>query len=212
VTARIRALEPERTWAPPGGRIAVVVRLRADVAARGRLQLELLEVRRVVAAWDRPARIAAGETALRVPVTLPAAGRRGYALRARLVVDGAAGPWRTEVVEGISGWWEAPRHLALTDFGRATDAANQVAAARRWHVTVTQAYDWMYRHYRYEAPEEPFTDPLGRRVSHDAVRALVREDTGRASRRSRTAPSTAPSPSTSHGTRMSACSTMPASR
>ena len=175
MTARIWALEPERTWGAPGGRIPVVVRLRADAPARGRLQLELLDVRRVVATWDRPVRVAAGETALRVPVTLPSAGRRGYAFRARLIVDGASGSWRTVVLEAIAGWWEAPRHLALTDSADAADAAGQVAGARQWHVTVTQAYDWMYRHYRYGAPEEPFTDPLGRRVSHDAVRALVRE-------------------------------------
>jgi dextranase len=178
VSVRIRALEPERTWARPGHRVRVVARLVADAPARGRLQLELLDVRRVAIAWDRPLRLEAGETMVRLHVTLPTRGRRGYALRVRPVVDGAVGAWRTVVLEALAGWWEAPRHLALTDFGTASDAGAQVAAARRWHVTVMQAYDWMYRHYRYAAPEEPFTDALGRRVSHDAVRALVRAGHG----------------------------------
>lgn len=78
-------------------------------------------------------------------------------------------------MEALEGWWESPRHVALTRFRDAREAQAQVALASRWHVTVAQAYDWMYRHYRYAAPTEPFLDALGREVSHDAVRALIRE-------------------------------------
>jgi dextranase len=43
-------------------------------------------------------------------------------------------------------------------------------------VTVAQAYDWMWRHYRYRplGGARSFTDTLGRHVSHDALRAAIR--------------------------------------
>lgn len=172
--ARIVELEPGRTWVRPGGHLSLVIGVRSEVTAMSHLELELLDVARVVGARRIRARLAVGVTRVRTAVELPAAARHGYGLRVRVVVGGVAGSWRSTAVEAIDGWWEAPRHVAWTTFTDANDAPAQVAAARRWHVTVAQAYDWMYRHYRYLAPEEPFVDPLGRVVSHDAVRALVR--------------------------------------
>ncbi len=175
VIARIHALEPTRTWARPGGRIPVTVRIRADGSARGWVELELRGIRTLEGVWRHRVRLTAGEDTVRARIALPASPRRGYALRARLVMADAPGPWHTVPVEAIDGWWEAPRHIAFTEFAHTSDAARHVAGALHWHATVAQAYDWMYRHYQYETPEEPFTDPLGRRVSHTAVKALVRE-------------------------------------
>src|SRR4029453_13079563 len=115
-----------------------------------------------------------GVQTVSLALLLPFASRRGYGIRATLETDHGT-PTRTAAIEALDGWWEAPRHVALTDFAPSADAAAQIDAARRWHVTVAQAYDWMFRHYRYAAPREPFLDALGRTVSHAVVRALVRE-------------------------------------
>jgi len=81
----------------------------------------------------------------------------------------------SSAVEALDGWWESPRHAAVTDFRSPRRTARSVAALLAWHVTVVQDYDWMYRHYRYmPASGDAFMDALGRRVSHAAVRAGVR--------------------------------------
>jgi len=173
VTLRILSLDTPRTWARPGTSLEVHVKLRGSAPGLARLRFELLDVATVMAVTERRVRLQAADRVVRVRVPLPETARRGYGLRVTATsATGSAA--RSTVVEAIDGWWEAPRHIALTDFRPGLAAARQVDLARRWHVTVAQAYDWMYRHYRYEAPTEPFLDALGRRVSHAAVRALVR--------------------------------------
>jgi dextranase len=115
-----------------------------------------------------------------VRLPLPADARRGYGLRLT-VVDGRGKVLAAadEAVEALDGWWESPRHAALTRFYGPAETAAAVRALAAWHVTVVQDYDWMYRHYRYTPPErerlagDAFVDALGRRVSHAAVRAGV---------------------------------------
>ncbi|MDA8238047.1 MAG: hypothetical protein M0T75_09235 [Chloroflexi bacterium] len=170
---RITDLVAARTSAPPGSLLAVDVHLRLTEAARVTVAVDLLDVATPVATRLVTLALAAGPHVRRFRLRLPTAERRGYGLRATVTWPGGRSA-REAAVEAIAGWWESPRHVALTTFRRAADAPRQVAAARRWNVTVAQAYDWMYRHYRYAAPEEPFVDALGRRVSHAAVRELVR--------------------------------------
>jgi dextranase len=179
VTARIVALDAGRTWAPPGTTLRVRVRVRVDHegppphARTAWLRLELLDVARVVGMTRKRIRLMEGEQVPTVPIALPDAPRHGYGVRATL--ETVLGPSTlTTAVEAIDGWWEAPRHLAHTDFAPDVDGAALVAAARAWHVTVTQAYDWMYRHYQYASAHDPFLDALGRLVSHASVRRLVR--------------------------------------
>jgi dextranase len=81
----------------------------------------------------------------------------------------------TAAVEALDGWWQSPRHAAITDY-RDPDAATQATRALvDWQVNVVQHYDWMWRHYRYRPPDgsSEFVDALGRTVSHDAVRASI---------------------------------------
>ncbi|MEO7663843.1 MAG: glycoside hydrolase family 66 protein [Candidatus Limnocylindrales bacterium] len=150
------------------------------VAGRASVEIDLMDVDHVVVSRRRPRRFDAGHHRISFRLRLPSARRHGYGIRARLTPQrgdaSPAGPKDAPVwasVEAIEGWWESPRHVALTSFRDPTKAPRLIAGARAWHVTVAQAYDWMYRHYRYEAPTESFLDALGRRVSHRAVRALV---------------------------------------
>ncbi len=87
---------------------------------------------------------------------------------------GQAGRPAASAVEALDGWWESPRHAAITEFRTPARTAAAVEALRDWHVTVVQLYDWMYRHYRY-AP------PSGAATFIDAARAarLARRGPGR---------------------------------
>ena len=117
-----------------------------------------------------------GATLQRFEVRLPETPRHGYGLRLRVDGDGSAGDCTASAaVEALAGWWESPRHAAITDYADDDATRRATRALAHWHVTVVQHYDWMWRHYRYRPPRHAgdFVDTLGRRVSHDAVRAAI---------------------------------------
>ena len=170
--ARVLAIHTRRPWARPGSIIPVDVTLAAREPATIRVELALLDLDRAVAIASGTFRLRPGRSVRTLRLRLPEVGRRGYGLRA--LVPGSPGSVAHGAVEALDGWWQSPRHAAITRYRTARGTAAAVRALRDWHVTVVQLYDWMYRHYRYESPTgSTFTDILGRRVSHDAVRAGV---------------------------------------
>lgn len=147
--------------------------MRAAAASAVRMEMVLLDGRRVVdrvtAAWRLPA----GRSRRSAMLTLPTLPRHGYGLHISMTWAGGGTSGRG-AVEALDGWWQSPRHAAITTFQSPKQTAATVRALRDWHVTIVQFYDWMYRHYRYEPPSgSSFTDTLGQRVSHEAVRAGV---------------------------------------
>lgn len=145
-----------------------------SVAAR----LSLLDVDRPSAQVEARFRLLRGTSERMMAIALPAARRHGYGLRVELFWTGGRTA-ATTAVEALDGWWQSPRHAAVTEFRSSARTAAAVRRLVEWHVTVVQLYDWMYRHYRYTPPSgTTFTDALGRTVSHDAVRAGVRAGHG----------------------------------
>lgn len=179
-SVRIARFRPWRPWVRPGSTATVEIRLATEVAQRVRLVVELLDLDRVVGRVERVVRLRPGASERTVTVPVPGGQRRGYGLHLRLGTGDASPVVAGAAVEALDGWWEAPRHAALTIFTDPAQTAAAVMALRDWHVTVMQAYDWMYRHYRYlpprgeGGPNQTFTDTLGRTVSLAAVRAGIR--------------------------------------
>ncbi|MCY7418101.1 MAG: hypothetical protein LH650_06315, partial [Chloroflexi bacterium] len=169
-------LRPDRTWAPAGSVVRAAVTADSDRPRRLLVTLELLDLDRVVASVEQWIRTGAAARHLRLGVRLPAARRHGYGLRASVRgLDRALLASASSAVEAIDGWWESPRHAALVEYRDAAEGAQRARGLRDWHVTVVQAYDWMWRHYRYMPPDdaEAFTDTLGQPVSHTALRAAI---------------------------------------
>ena len=180
---RIRVVRfgPAKPWFRPGMAAAIEVEVIAARPTRARLTVELIDLDRVVERVDRNVRLPAGRSRRRVQLPLPGDARRGYGLRLAIVGPGSRVLADADsAVEALDGWWQSPRHAALTRFASPASTAAAVRALRDWHVTVVQDYDWMYRHYRYSPPPrvtlpgDSFVDSLGRRVSHAAVRAGIR--------------------------------------
>lgn len=171
---RIIDFGPTRTWFHPGSEAGVSL---AVDSAGGAVQarLEMLDNGRVVAATGRRLRFEPGRSVRQFRLPVPGVGRHGYGLRVQLE-GGRQSAEAHSAFEALDGWWESPRHAALTEFGSASGLAAAIGRLRRWHVNVAQFYDWMYRHYRYSPPqgESTFTDTLGRLISHGVVRELVR--------------------------------------
>ena len=177
-TVRIVSLLPARPWFRPGSEARAELTVRATTPTFVSATLSLLDVDRAVARVHARFRLRSGISERTIAIALPGARRHGYGMRLELSwEDGRTAA--TTSVEALDGWWESPRHAAITDFRSPARTASAVRDLREWHVTVIQLYDWMYRHYRYLPPGgTTFTDTLGRAVSHAAVRAGVRAGHG----------------------------------
>ena len=165
---------PQRTWVRPGADVKVDVEIIAAAPASADLTLRLMDLDRTVSTVRGSVALDRGPTRHRITVELPAMKRRGYGLDLRLVAAGQVVS-ASSAVEALEGWWQSPRHAAITEYADADATAAAVRDLARWHVTVVQHYDWMWRHYRYRPPDgaSTFTDTLGRTVSHDALRAGI---------------------------------------
>ena len=171
---RIATFGPMRPWSVPGSAVHLELELRSARSTVVRARFELLDLDHVVIQLDRSFRVPSGPSRRRVSMPLPEGPRHGYGLHVELIWAGGR-TTAVSAVEALDGWWESPRHAAITDFRSPKRTARSVTALRAWHVTVVQDYDWMYRHYQYEPPAGTnFVDALGRHVSHDAVRFGVR--------------------------------------
>ena len=180
---RLASVRPGRPWYHPDSVASVELGFRAVAATPVRVALELLDLDQIVARGEAAFRLPAGTSTRMMHLPLPAMRRHGYGLRAVVRwnddaagATGEPGAIGASAVEALDGWWESPRHAAITEFRSPARSAAAIKGLRDWHVTVVQLYDWMYRHYRY-APASgasTFLDALGRRVSHDAMRAGVR--------------------------------------
>ncbi len=170
----IVAFGPSRHWVTPGGELAIVAGLVADRAVHVRLEVSLLDVAEEITTIRESTDLGVGTATHRWLMRVPAMARHGYGLRLR-VTDGSSIIEASSAVEAIEGWWQSPRHAAMTDYEDAPGAVRVTRDLAAWHVNVVQHYDWMWRHYRYQPPDggDTFVDALGRTVSHAAVRASV---------------------------------------
>ena len=171
---RVTAFGPTRAWFAPGIRATFSVEVQAVTLTAVVATVELLDLDRVVVRAEHRFRLRAGRSRRVVGLTLPVTPRHGYGVVITLSWPGGRTS-ATSAVEALDGWWQSPRHAAVTDFGSPRRTARSVAELLDWHVTIAQDYDWMYRHYRYLPPtDDAFVDALGRRVLPAAVRAGVR--------------------------------------
>ena len=70
--------------------------------------------------------------------------------------------------------FERLRYGFVSDYAADRDVEGVADNVRRLHLNAVQFYDWMYRHADLLPPTDEFTDTLGRAVSLDTVRRLVR--------------------------------------
>ncbi|HKI91350.1 MAG TPA: glycoside hydrolase family 66 protein [Gaiellaceae bacterium] len=123
-----------------------------------------------VSLWHLDERVAQtevgpGETTVRFPAQ-PEGGYGVEAGDARTAVDVLADPLARARYGFVSNY----------DAGRDVDGvADNV---RRLHLNAVQFYDWMYRHADLLPPQDDFCDAIGRMVSLDSVRRLVRAVAG----------------------------------
>jgi dextranase len=153
------------------------VRLQLEVSNRGPasggvLLAQLRDNCRVVAEASAQVEVPFGQSTLSLALPVPESGPRGYEAVLALEVAGQAYRAGTAVL-AVRHWREAPRYGFLSEFPPDDPAQDRVRALARFHITVVQFYDWMYRHYRFLPPEDRFTDVMGREMSLETVRRRV---------------------------------------
>ena len=105
----------------------------------------------------------------------PTEPRRGYGLDIRLeTTDRTIVASCSSSFDVLEQWTQNPRYGFLTDFSpERSDGPQALDALLRYHINGLQFYDWMYRHDQYLTQEDPYLDPLGRRLSIHTVEALI---------------------------------------
>jgi dextranase len=102
---------------------------------------------------------------------VPSETRRGYLVRVRLEDQVAS-----TAFDVLDHWTQAPRYGFLYDFS-ADRTESDIEATFDYllpfHVNGLQFYDWQYRHDTLLPPTDEYSDPLGRHLSLNTVRALI---------------------------------------
>jgi dextranase len=107
----------------------------------------------------------------------PEESGRGYGLNLRLeTLQGGSINNYSTAFDVLESWTQNPRYGFMTDFhpGR-KDGTQALDNLLKYHINGLQFYDWMYRHDQYLTPDDPYIDPLGRRLSINTVKTLIRE-------------------------------------
>lgn len=161
------AIWPTQAQLRPGEPLALAIR----AGEAGPLVVRVLDGTRVVVEREVAA---TGPGQLQVSLPLPTGSSAGYGIE----VASRTEPSRraTTAIDVASHWSAAPRYGFFADFGPGEtpeESARRANDLLRLHVNVVQFYDWMASHHTFLPETDEFTDPLGRRLSHEVVRRKV---------------------------------------
>lgn len=181
---RIVDAYPAAALNTPGDPAEIAVELESGNGGRVEVTLELLDRGEVVARGGVQCDLAAGHNLLATAVEVPDADARGYQVRVSACVPGAEPLVASTALLAASHWRLVPRYGFLSEFAAdgADAASERVRELAKFHVTIVQFYDWMYRHYQFQPPRsatgelpDSFIDAMGREVSPRSVAQRVEE-------------------------------------
>lgn len=157
----------------PGNNVTLRLELLSDEAINIRLSAQLLDRNLLVTQAQTTALLQPGNNQLDIQLKTPEVDGRGYQAAITITTrDGSSLRAYTAVLV-VSHWRLAPRYGFLSDFPPKDNLQERIAELAKFHITVVQFYDWMYRHYRFLPPEDEFVDAMKRRLSLNTVRARV---------------------------------------
>lgn len=178
-SVQITALHPDKATYQPGAPVELLITLTntlprsvsVDVSASVKYLTD------EVMALAQPAELPPGgqQTLRWLTWSPPPDAPRGYGVD--LAVRDRSGQTLTvghTAFDVLTSWTQAPRYGFLTDF--APDRSNvdeTMTWLVRYHLNGLQFYDWMYRHDQFLTDQEPYLDPLGRRLSRVTVEKLI---------------------------------------
>lgn len=177
---------PELALNAPGKPAGVVVELQASAAEDVVVRAELLDLGVVVSVGEASTHLPAGANSVTVQVSVPENDARGYQLRVKVTTVGTRLELMTySALLAARHWRSVPRYGFLSEFTSTdpgTVSADVVRDLAKFHVTIVQFYDWMFRHYQFLPPvtaegEQPskFVDAMEREVAPGVVARRVQQ-------------------------------------
>lgn len=178
---RINDAYPALALNQPGAPAEIVVELEGTASTQVTVTAQLLDRGRLIARSSVACALGTAGCAVMLELPVPAADPYGYSVKVDAVWDSGSATAGTAIL-AASHWRAVPRYGFLADFEHPPQhgEAHPARTLSRFHITVVQFYDWMYRHYRFLPPEgaadnesQAFVDAMGRPVSLAAVRAGI---------------------------------------
>lgn len=168
---RLLSAYPVKAYFEPRSKGEVLVEVSKEAVGQTVAQVTLVGLAGPLATRSYKVR----ERSQVLPFTLPRASGRGYGVRVSLVDS------RTHAQVGVTEtaldvqktWVDAPRYGFLSEFAPGESYATRATEMARRHINVVQFYDWMYMHYQYLPPKDPFTNILGRTLSIASVKKAL---------------------------------------
>lgn len=155
--------------------IAIEIEGRVTEATPARVTAQISHLGKPLDEVEQNVTLRDGRQTVSLSFTPPPDAPRGYGLDLTLKSEGGQTlDHATTAFDVLNHWTEAPRYGFLSDFapGR-QDAEATLEMLSRYHLNGLQFYDWMYRHEQLLTAEEPYIDPLGRRLSLETVNDLI---------------------------------------
>jgi len=173
----IEEVYPDKAFYRPGEAAQFIVRLTNErqQPARLRAVVRIHSLAREVARLEKMIVALPGTYPQWVTWVPPVESPVGYGVDVEVVDDdGIVVDVASTAFDVLERWTQSPRYGFLSNFspGR-DDIAETMDWLVRYHINGLQFYDWMYRHENLLTPQEPYSDPLGRRLSRRTVDALV---------------------------------------
>lgn len=165
-------LQPHQAFVLPGQSGYWTISLSAGLPQR--VLLEVVITHLAEAVWVERRQVQAGTSVLALAWQVPEATPSGYGLEVRLL-DGDRQLGRlSSAFDVLEHWAQMPRYGFLTDFSpERGNVDHTLDLLARYSINGLQFYDWMYRHDTLLPQDEPYLDPLDRKLSLGTVEELI---------------------------------------
>ena len=152
----------------------IQIKAKFETDSAGVITLTVTDLNGIVFETEASVTSEMKETVFSFSLTPVAQNMKGYLAAASFILNGTAAKTAVTAFDRVSAWKDAPRYGFLSEFGdddRSDD--DDIAQMNKYHLSIVQFYDWMYRHAKLFPPKERFSDPFGRQLSMTTVRHKI---------------------------------------
>jgi len=174
-SAAIQSVFFPKAYFMPGEPAHWLITLKSDEPASINLVTTIIFLDKILEEKRQEVELEPGTAVIEADWNPPGEAPRGYGVDIRLeTLQGELISSYSSAFDVLENWTQHPRYGFLTDFSPdRTDESQALDGLLKYHINGLQFYDWMYRHDQYLAQEDPYSDPLGRRLSVHTVKALI---------------------------------------
>jgi len=164
-----------KSFFTPTEQVRWTVTLSTDLPVKIVLIYKIKYLDRTLAETHQEVELKPGTSDTQLSWQPPMDAPRGYGLDVRLETsEGKTIQELSTSFDVLEHWTQNPRYGFMTDFSpNRTDGKLPIETLKSYHINGLQFYDWMYRHDTYLPIDEPFIDPLGRKLSLNTTKKLI---------------------------------------